>query len=324
MNVAGTASARPSPPYSLGERLRGALTLAALVLVTVLAFIPFLPLALIKLILPTASLKRRMTPALVVAASAWVRAVSALLRVAAGVRVECRGERPRDPDGRYLLIANHRTWADILVLVNCLDGHLPFPRFFIKHELLWLPVVGFACWAMDFPFMRRYGKRELARRPELKGKDLETTRRACEKYRHLPVTVINFAEGTRFTELKRDRSRSPYRHLLRPKAAGSAFMLQSMSDVLTGVLDVTLVYPDCPQPTLFDYSCGRVRRVIMNSRLLPVPTDLLRAGYQDTPEVRRGFQNWMNDIWRNKDREIASLLDGGDGAADATAAASDS
>lgn len=302
------AAGGPPRGYSLGERLRGALTIATLALITLVVFVPFLPFAVVKLILPTAVLKRRMTPALVAVARLWVWGVSALFRTVGGVRIECRGERPRDPRGRYLLIANHQTWADILVLVHCFDGRAPFPRFFIKQELLWLPVVGFACWAMDFPFMRRYGKQQLAKRPELKGTDLETTRRACEKYRHLPVTVINFAEGTRFTPLKRDKSRSPYNHLLRPKAAGSAFMVQSMADVLNGVLDVTLVYLDCPQPTLWDYSCGRVRRVIVATRVLPVPANLLGAGYQNAPEIRRGFQNWMNEIWRRKDREITELL----------------
>lgn len=296
-----------SRPYRMVEIVRGVATLSMMGLITVMAFIPFLPLAVLKLLMPTAALQRRVTPPLLIVARLWVTAVSALFRAVAGVRIDCRGDMPRDPRGRYLLIGNHRTWADILVLVRCFNGRIPFPRFFIKYELLWFPIVGVACWAMDFPFMRRYRKQALAKRPELKGRDLETTRKACEKYRHQPVTVVNFAEGTRFTPVKQANTRSPYRHLLRPKGAGTGFMVQSMADVLSGILDVTIVYADCEQPTLWDYGCGRIRRVIVSTRQVPVPTALLGARYEDDPHVRHGFQNWMNDIWRRKDEEISRL-----------------
>lgn len=302
---------RGSQRHRIVEPLRGIVTMSVMGLITLLVFVPFLPLAVIKLLMPTAALQQRVTPALLLIARLWVITVSALFRTVAGVHIDCRGETLRDPRGRYLLIGNHRTWADILVLVRCFDGHIPFPRFFIKYELLWFPVVGVACWAMDFPFMRRYRKQALAKRPELKGRDLETTRKACEKYRQQPVTVVNFAEGTRFTPAKHANTRSPYRHLLRPKSAGAAFMVQSMADVLTGILDVTIVYADCDQPTLWDYGCGRVRHVIVSTRRVAVPTTLLRAPYADEPDVRHGFQNWMNDIWRRKDAEIDRLRQDG-------------
>ena len=303
-----------TPPRAAGGSARGVIALAAVGAATVLAFVPFLPLALFKLAAPGDALKRRLTPGLVAVARTWARIVSALFHLISGVSIECRGQVPHDTRGRYLLIANHRAWADIPVLLHCLDGRLPFPRFFIKYELLRLPIVGFACWAMDFPFMHRYRKRDLARRPDLKGRDLETTRKACAKYRHQPVTVVNFAEGTRFTPAKHANTRSPYRYLLRPKAAGSGFMMQELADVLSGVLDVTIVYADCRQPTMWDYACGRVRRVVVRVDPLPLPTELLQARYEDESAVRRGLQRWMNEIWRRKDSAIAALLD--DAAAD--------
>jgi len=312
------------PPFSTLPRrargsARGVIALTAVSAVTVLVFVPFLPLALIKLAAPTAALKRRMTPALIAVARVWANMLSALFRTVSGVSIDCRGQAPQDTRGHYVLIANHRAWTDILVLLHCVDGRLPFPRFFIKHEMLRFPIVGFACWAMDFPFMRRYRKRDLARRPELKRRDLETTRNACAKYRHQPVTVVNFAEGTRFTPAKQANTRSPYRYLLRPKAAGSGFMMQQMADVLSGVLDVTIVYADCMQPTLWDYACGRVRRVVVSMDPLPVPKELLQGRYEDESAVRQGFQHWMNQIWRRKDDAIAALLD--DSAADRRAPA---
>jgi len=114
-------------------------------------------------------------------------------------------------DGRrsYLLVSNHQSWADILILFNSFHGRVPFLRFFLKKDLIYVPIVGLVCWAMDFPFMTRKSG----------AADIATTRKACEVYRQDPVTVVNFLEGTRFTPAKHAAKQSPYTHLLRPKAA---------------------------------------------------------------------------------------------------------
>src|SRR3546814_19582375 len=94
-----------------------------------------------------------------------------------------------------------------------------------------------ACLAMDFPFMRRYTKAQLEARPELKGQDVKATRRACEVYKHEPVTVINFLEGTRFSEAKRITNKSPYRRLLRQKDGGMSFPLNAMGEQYAAVIE---------------------------------------------------------------------------------------
>ena len=30
------------------------------------------------------------------------------------------------------------------------------PRFFMKFELLYVPIIGLAAWGLDYPIMRRY------------------------------------------------------------------------------------------------------------------------------------------------------------------------
>ena len=112
----------------------------------------------------------------------------------------------------YLMTSNHQSWADILVLQKVTNRRVPSLKFFLKQELIWVPLLGLAWWALDFPFMKRYSRAQLEKRPELKGKDMETTRKACEKYAHYPVSVMNFFEGTRFTEEKHRQQNSPYRH----------------------------------------------------------------------------------------------------------------
>jgi 1-acyl-sn-glycerol-3-phosphate acyltransferase len=146
--------------------------------------------------------------------------------------------------GWYLVNCNHQSWADILVLQHLLTRRIPLLKFFLKQQLVWVPVMGLAWWALDFPFMRRHSDDVLKAHPELRAKDQESTRLACEKFALIPTSVMNFCEGTRFTLAKHQRQQSPYRHLLRPKAGGIALALNVMGDKFRAILDVTIVYPD--------------------------------------------------------------------------------
>jgi 1-acyl-sn-glycerol-3-phosphate acyltransferase len=197
-------------------------------------------------------------------------------------------------DGRYLVISNHVSWTDIFVIFRVLHRHVALPRFFIKQELIWLPVVGQAAWALEFPFMRRYSAEYLARHPEKRGRDLETTRLACQRYREIPVAILNFLEGTRFTVDKHEEQESPYRMLLRPRVGGVTFVLDSLGDQLDGVVDVTIKYPH-QDVSIWDFASGRISRIAVRARLLSVPDD--RARYKE----------WIEGIWREKDQLLASL-----------------
>src|SRR5699024_5492 len=198
----------------------------------VVMFTPFLVVALIKLITPFRGVRRRLTSVLINHGEGWSRILIWIARYVARTRIEVTGLEGKDFNGAYLVLSNHQTWTDIPVLVQALHGHLRFPRFFTKHELIWVPIIGFSVWAMDYPIMRRYSKQARRKNPKLKTVDVEATRRACEKYAGMPVTVLNFAEGTRSTQAKRAAKQSPYQHLLRPKAGGVAFALQAMDGIL--------------------------------------------------------------------------------------------
>src|SRR5690606_9757768 len=132
-------------------------------------------------------------------------------------RFEIEGTADLRRDGHYLVLANHQSWVDILVLQKVFNRRVPLLRFFLKRSLFWVPVLGLAWWALDFPFMGRYNRRQIAKNPELGRRDIETTRKACEKFRDIPVSIMNFVEGTRFTEAKHAQQASPFRHLLKPK-----------------------------------------------------------------------------------------------------------
>ena len=213
-----------------------------------------------------------------------------------------------EPGRRYLLIANHQSWMDIVLLFDIFHRRVPFLRFFLKQELKYVPMIGQACWAMDFPFMKRHGKEALAANPELRHEDLEATRAACELYKREPVTVVNFLEGTRFTESKRIEKQSPYRHLLRPKAAGASRTLNAMGEQFAGVIDVTIAYRPTNKPLLWSFCCGEQDTLAVYVDVLPIPQELMAGDYEHDPEFRARFQSWVNGIWMRKDARLERML----------------
>ncbi|MFR9718866.1 acyltransferase [Aeromonas diversa] len=208
-------------------------------------------------------------------------------------------------EGWYLVVCNHLSWTDIVVLGHLFRGRIPVPKFFMKHELIYIPLLGLACWGLDMPFMRRYSREFLLRNPHLRGKDIETTRSACEKFRHIPTTVINFVEGTRFTEAKRERSRSPYRRLMAPKAAGLAFTLAAMGEQFDKMINVTLSYPDNRETPFKDFMMGRMTRIRVHIEELPIEGAMV-GDYFNDKQFKRGFQQWLNALWAEKEARLTS------------------
>ena len=206
----------------------------------------------------------------------------------------------------YLVLSNHQSWVDILVLQKIFYRKIPFLKFFIKKELIWVPLLGLAWWALDFPFMKRYPAAFIKKNPHLKGKDLETTRKACEKFKTNPISIMNFVEGTRFTARKHKKQESPHRNLLRPKAGGTAFVFQAMGEQIHQILDVTIAYPGGVK-SFWQFLCGKVNEVTVRVKSYPVNEELL-GDYFNDHEYRERFQKWLNALWEEKDMQIEQLL----------------
>src|SRR5690606_19149175 len=202
----------------------------------------------------------------------WIGLNNLLWDRCSGARITATGLEQVRPDGHYLVLANHQAWVDILVLQKLFNRRIPLLRFFLKRELVWVPLLGLAWWALDFPFMGRHTRAQIARNPALGRRDMEATRRACEKFRDIPVAIMNFVEGTRFTGDKHARQASPYRHLLKPRSGGVAYVLDAMGDSLHGILDVTIAYPG-GRPSMVDLMSGRVRAGACDPRVGPYAAD---------------------------------------------------
>lgn len=206
----------------------------------------------------------------------------------------------------YMVVANHQSWADILILQNIFYRKIPFLKFFLKKELFWFPIMGQAWWALDFPFMKRYSSSLLKKYPEKKGKDIEITRKACEKFKNIPVSIINFVEGTRFTKEKSRRLNSPYKNLLKTKAGGIAFVLASMGNQLQSILDVTIVYPN-GEKSFWDFLCGKVTDIKV--RVTTHPISIIPKGdYLNDRNFRIAFHQWLNNMWTEKDTYIEEVV----------------
>lgn len=282
------------------QTLKGVCASIALGLNVLIIFSAMVPVALIKLFLPARGVRRGCDRVLNALAGRWVAHNGLILAAVARTRWDVQGVEGLNPRGWYLISANHQTWTDILVLQKVFHGHVPFLKFFLKAELIWVPVIGLAWWALDFPFMKR-GRGGGGR------SDLETTRRACEKFKLIPTSVINFVEGTRFTPAKHAAQGSPYRHLLKPKAGGMAVALATMGEDFQSLLDVTIAYPR-GVPTFWDLLCGRLQEVVVRVQVRAIPRALVGNQAAGDAGLRVAVQQWLAGLWREKDELLDGLL----------------
>ncbi len=293
----------PGPLRALRLQLTAAVTLTLAVTWLVGCFGLLLPFALIKLALPLEPVRQWTAGRMDRVVGLFSGGLGRLLRWmhVGDYRLEVDGELRQDRT--YLLICNHQSWVDIVYLLILHHRRVPFPRFFLKRELLWFPIIGFACWAMDFPFMRRYSSRQRAANPALAQRDLDTARKACERYRNTPVTIINYVEGTRLSRARHQAQQSPWQHLLRPRAGGIHYVMSAMGDQLAGVIDTTVVYPSPEGPGFWRFLTGVEQPVLIRMRLRPVPEGLAL----DDPQSRQRAEAWVNRLWDEKDAEIAEM-----------------
>jgi 1-acyl-sn-glycerol-3-phosphate acyltransferase len=284
--------------------IRGALSLILYTANTIFWTTPLFVAAFLKLIMPF--WKKHFTRLLTFIADKWILVNTLNQKIINNIKWDVKGLEGLKQDGWYLVLANHQSWTDILVLQRIFHRKIPFLKFFLKKELIWVPFLGIAWWALDFPFMKRYSKAFLDKYPHLKGKDIEITRRACEKFKKLPVSVMNFVEGTRFTPEKHKNQKSPYSNLLNPKAGGVAFVLSAMGEQLHQIVNVTIVYPDGVK-SFWNFVCGKIGEIRVRVETLPINREII-GDYVNNPEFRTSFQNWINSLWQQKDIRIESMI----------------
>ena len=293
------------------SRLLAAITLplsiALTILVTIICSVPIIVAGLIKLLVPIPAVWRSISVFCNFMMYCWCEGLALLLHLNPWLKWDVEGLEGLNKKNWYLLISNHHSWADIVVLCVLFRKHIPMNKYFLKQQLAWVPFIGLACCALDMPFMRRDSRSYLIRHPERRGKDVETTRRSCEKFRAHPTTIVNFVEGSRFTEEKKRETRSPYHNLLPPKAAGIAMALNVLGSQFDKLLNVTLCYPENNTKPFYDMLSGRLTRIVVRINLVPIGEEL-HGDYVNDKNFKRCFQRWLNGLWEEKDRQLTDIM----------------
>lgn len=292
--------------YDMLFHLRGIASIIYLATNTLFWVVLLLTVTLFKIAIPLKPFRTVCGKAAILIAECWIFFNNLGLIYSRSIDINVTGIEDLNRKEWYLVISNHQTWIDIPILQKVFYRKIPFLKFFLKKELIWVPFLGPAWWALDFPFMKRYSRGVLKKKPHLKGKDMEITRKACQKFKDIPVSIMNFTEGTRFTKVKHDRQQSPFQHLLKPKAGGIGFVMSAMGKQLHYILDVTISYPQGKQ-SFWAFLCGRVNAVTVQVEKIPITDDLI-GDYTQDKTFRVSFQQRLNEIWKKKDMLLEQMV----------------
>ena len=287
------------------EFLKGALAFILLVFNTLFWCAFLLSIAILKLLFPIESWKRLCTRLIINIGECWIYCNGIWIRLLHKPQWTVEGFESLDTSNWYLSVANHQSWADIFVLQDITNRKIPMLKFFMKHVLIWVPVIGLAWWALDMPFLKRYSKEHLEKNPELRGKDKQSMENSFERFSRYPVSIFSFAEGTRFTEKKKIDQSSRYNFLLNPKSGGLGLTLTTMPYIKL-MLDFTIIY-EGSERSFWDFLCGRMSIVKVKVKKVEIPDNLLGKNYEEDIEFRESLKEWTENLWLEKDRYIEEL-----------------
>lgn len=287
----------------------GILSFFLLTASTLILFIPFFCISLLKLF-PNKTWRIYLTKVLHKIATSWININIRYIDFMQFSELRVEGIDKIVNSNWYLIVANHQSGTDVIVLQYIFQKirKLPFLTFFLKKQLKWVPILGIVWWAMEYPFMHRHSQAHLKKHPHKKGKDLKATIKATKVYKHIPISLVSFAEGTRFTDQKhkiqQQKGTINFKNLLRPKAGGLSYVIGAMHDEIKSLIDVTIVYSS-NKKTLWDFFTYRIPKVKIIIKEIPIPDEFRQISLIDKKQEE--FRSWLNNIWIEKDRLITKL-----------------
>ncbi|MGR5093719.1 acyltransferase [Vibrio maritimus] len=266
--------------------------------------------SIIKLVLPLKPIQTLMTSLSNKQMWLWATLNLWLLNINNNIDWQVEGGEELSPEQWYMLLSNHLSWTDIVIITSVMKNKIPMCKFLLKQSLLYVPFVGLACWGLDMPFMKRHSQAYLVKHPERRNDDFNAIRKACRKFEHVPTTMISFVEGTRANADKLATVKTPYRHLLKPKTGGVAFTLNAMNHLLDGVVDITLAYPENREKPFEDMLKGKLTKVVVKIDVYEMDENLTGDYFNDKVFKRR-FHHWLNDVWKRKDETLEGIYSQG-------------
>lgn len=292
---------------TIWKNIRGTAVFLFLLIHTFLHAMPLYFSCLFRLIFPHRLFIQFIFPINTRIIASWVRVNNWMIRHLFKTQIHVIHEDPLYSDKWYVLSANHQNWFDVFAIFFAVQDKIPFAKYFVKHSIHYYPFLQLSIWALDCPAMKRYSQEQMQANPALRKKDLETANKACETMTHRPTCMMNFTEGTRFSQKKHAKQHSPYQHLLKPKAGGIAFVLNALGDKLAGVLDITIAYPN-HRVNFWHFLRGDIREVTIHTKLIPIPQSLIKGDYQNDEAYRGKFKQWLDGIWKEKDQRVATMM----------------
>lgn len=276
-------------------RLVGGFSALVVAMTTVLVCVPLYVLGVIRLVIPISSMRRWLAYPMDVVIDVWVSSFRWLIRTCRliDIQVELPAQLGNRSDWQ-VIVCNHQSWVDIIVLQVSFRDVAPVLKFFTKRELIWVPFVGLAMWFLGFPYVYRARSSGSSLSTTQKETNEAVLKREGRRFLEKPVSVINFVEGTRFTVVKRDTQGSPFENLLHPRRGGLLQTLVVLEDRVETVLNATIKYQD-RVPGFWELLSGQTGSVQLSVEEIPKPTT-------DQEELT----TWLNELWHEKDRQLAS------------------
>ena len=230
--------------------------LSSLILVTntLILAVLMIPLGVIKFLLPLKTLRASFTKIIIKIGELWISVNSLWVIHLHKPHIEIIGKENLNGDSWFLSTSNHQSAADIFIVQYITNKKIPMLKFFIKYELIYVPVIGICWWALDMPFLKRYTQKQIKKNPKLKGRDYKKMKKSLEHYSLHPVSIFSYAEGTRFTKKKHSLQKSEYANLLKPKEGGLAIALSNVNKIKE-LIDITIIY-DGDNMGFWNYLCA--------------------------------------------------------------------
>ena len=115
--------------------LRAVLVTAIFSITIIMISVPVVVFALVKLLIPVPALRRAIDRLLDAASNVWITFNTWQQEHTLPTQVEVDGLGNLSRAEWYMLIANHQSWPDILVLVRAFNARIPGVKFFFNPQI---------------------------------------------------------------------------------------------------------------------------------------------------------------------------------------------
>ena len=284
--------------------LIGIFSIIILVTNTLILAVLMIPLGVIKFLIPLKTLRASFTRIIIKIGELWISVNSSWVIHLHKPHIEIRGKENLNGDSWFLSTSNHQSAADIFIVQYITNKKIPMLKFFIKYELIYVPVIGICWWALDMPFLKRYTQKQIKKNPKLKGRDYKKMKKSLEHYSLHPVSIFSYAEGTRFTKKKHSLQKSEYKNLLKPKEGGLAIALSNVNKIKE-LIDITIIY-ESDDMGFWNYLCGNIKNIKVFISKIEIPSKYLTENLIASEGLRSDFKLWLNNVWKEKDVLISN------------------